>query len=284
MENKSTDFLLTPPHFQPQLNYVYTYSQWAQPQFNWALKFLDKIDLSHASHIVDMGCREGSTTLEIARRYPGSHVIGIDNSASFLELANEHLAKHVVPNVEFRFQDPVQMDFQEKIDAIVSFSMFHWIEDKLAALKAIYRSLKNGGKAYLLFYADAQRERFDDCLNTVMQYPKWQDYFSHKPKELKDIRLASLIPLIDASGLAVKRLEFVDIEDIFATEEQFVNWFTTWFQELKFLPEDLHVSFLQEVVAKYLEKHPADAHGNYHRYDYLLELELFKPAIRDQIF
>lgn len=254
--------------------YLPSYSERAIPQSHWAFNFIHKLDLKGLGRLVDVGCRDGLTTMELARRYPGAHVIGIDSSIAFLEMANENLAKHRIPNLEFRLMDPLHMDFQGKVDAIVSFSFLHWVSEKLTLLKAMRQSLKPGGKGYLSFFANHQRERFDKCLTVVMAYEKWQPYFSKIQPTCEELKGYEFANLAHEAGFVLDRLEFIEIHDIFKSKEKFIEWLTTWVTPLKYVPEELHALFLSDIVESYLEIHPPDAAGFIHRKDYMLEATL----------
>lgn len=261
-------------YFQLHPKYISNYSKRAIPQLHWALNYIHKLDLKGLARLVDVGCRDGLTTMELARRYPGAHVIGIDSSIPFLETANENLAKHAVPNLEFRLMDPLHMDFHGKVDAIISFSFFHWVADKLTLLQTMRRSLKRGGKAYFSFFADHRRERFDSCLKVVEQYEKWHPYFCGIHLGFKEIQSYEFANLAHEAGFVLDKLEFVEVHDIFKSRDKFREWLTTWVAHLKYLPDELHDPFLSDVVENYLEGHPMDAAGMIHRKDFMCEATL----------
>lgn len=250
------------------------YSERAIPQLHWTFNYMHKLDLKGLGLLVDVGCRDGLTSMELARCYPGAHVIGIDSSITFLEIANENLAKQAIPNLEFRLIDPLPMDFHGKVDAFVSFSFLHWVVDKLSLLKAMHRSLKPGGKAYLSFFANHQRERFDRCLTHVMHYEKWQPYFSNVKLAYREIKGYEFANLTHEAGFVLDKLEFIEIHEVFKSKENFMEWLPTWACVFEYLPQELHEPFLSDVVENHLEMHPPEAEGSIHWKDYILEAAL----------
>lgn len=274
MDNETSTNSTIEQGFVLHPKYAESYLQRAIPQYNWDLEQINKHDFKGMSRIIDLGCRNGVAAMEIARRVPGSHVIGIDFSVQMLSLANENLARHTVPNLEFRLLSPVEMDFHHSVDAVISVSYLHWIENKLEVLKAIQRSLRPSGHAFLSFFADHQRERFDWCITTVAAQDKWKNYFVDYNPLIKLVTAYQFAAQVYKSGLILQRLEFVKRHDVFVSKLQFMDWFTTWCDDLKYLPEELHYVFLSEVVDKHLERYPPDAKGQIHCFDYMLEADL----------
>ena len=93
------------------------------------------------SHVIDLGCGNGSLTSHIAER--GYAVTGIDDSEEMLRLAKkEH------PDLSFIRGNAVTFHLDEKADVVFSNAVFHWIDedDQLAMLSNIYCSLKPGGE------------------------------------------------------------------------------------------------------------------------------------------
>ena len=60
------------------------------------------------SRILDIGCGPGEWTLEIARRFPGSRVVGIDISDRMIEYARYIAREQEIPNVRFEIIDARQ--------------------------------------------------------------------------------------------------------------------------------------------------------------------------------
>ena len=93
------------------------------------------------SHVIDLGCGNGSLTDKIARR--GYIVTGIDDSEEMLQLARkEH------PDLSFIRGNAVSFHLEEKADIVFSNAVFHWIDEKdqQAMLSNICHNLKPGGE------------------------------------------------------------------------------------------------------------------------------------------
>lgn len=256
--------------------YISKYSERALPQHQWAINTIEKNDYTAMTRILDLGCRDGYASIELAKRYPKAHVIGLDNSIQLLEFANENLARQPFHNLEFNFQEALEFYQPECFDLVFSSSYIHWVVDKLNLLKIICKILKPRGKATLSFFADHQKKRFDSCVSDIVKMEKWSQYFKNYRPAIKQIPAYQFAKHVYDSGLILEKLQFIEIHDIFISKLQFMDWLTTWCDYLKFLPEDLHYVFLSEVADRHLESFPPDSKGQIHRFDLLLEVDLTK--------
>jgi len=98
---------------------------------------LDLLDPQPSEHILDVGCGDGTLTLKIKER--GADVVGIDNNLSMIAAAKSK-------GLDVRLMDAAELKFAEAFDAAFSNATLHWVLDKERAARAIWFSLKNGGR------------------------------------------------------------------------------------------------------------------------------------------
>lgn len=98
---------------------------------------LDLLDPRPGEHILDIGCGDGTLTLKIKEM--GADVVGIDNSISMVGAAK-------AKGLDARLMDAAQLKFAEAFDAAFSNATLHWVLDKERAARAIWFSLKAGGR------------------------------------------------------------------------------------------------------------------------------------------
>lgn len=108
--------------------------------------------------VVDIGCGYGETCLSLAEHVgPAGKVVGIDCCKSFLETAREELARTEHKNVEYILGDAQRYDFpNEEFDLAFSRFGIMFFENRVAAMKNIYRSLKPGGHLMLIVWRSLQ--------------------------------------------------------------------------------------------------------------------------------
>jgi trans-aconitate methyltransferase len=98
---------------------------------------LDLLDPQPGEHVLDIGCGDGTLSEQIAQR--GATVVGIDNSVSMVGAARSR-------GLDARLMDAAQLKFGEAFDAAFSNATLHWVLDKERAARAIWFSLKPGGR------------------------------------------------------------------------------------------------------------------------------------------
>src|SRR5882724_9484680 len=94
--------------------------------------------------IIDLGCGSGQLTEQIAAS--GAKVIGIDHSPEMVAQARINYPAARYPNLEFRLADAMSFDVAVAVDAVFSNAALHWVKDQAAAIAAIARALRPGGR------------------------------------------------------------------------------------------------------------------------------------------
>jgi len=90
--------------------------------------------------ILDLGCGDGALTEQLAAA--GAIILGVDSSPTMLAAARQR-------NLHVEQHDATALPFEDQFDAVFSNATLHWIagnSGQQAALAAIYRSLRPGGR------------------------------------------------------------------------------------------------------------------------------------------
>ena len=113
-----------------------TYHEISDFQFEWGCRLLDRLELSGDETVLDAGCGSGRVTAKLLDRLPRGRVIAVDASPSMVEKARANLDGRpvTVERVEL-----TQLELDEPVDAIFSTSVFHWIFDHDAPVRAARR-------------------------------------------------------------------------------------------------------------------------------------------------
>jgi len=89
--------------------------------------------------ILDVGCGTGQLTADIANA--GAEVVGLDLSAEMIAAASANF-----PQLRFEVADIAAANYKGEFDAVFSNAALHWVRDQNAAIGAIARALKPGGR------------------------------------------------------------------------------------------------------------------------------------------
>jgi len=120
---------------------------------------LDLLDPQPGEHILDVGCGDGTLTQKIVER--GATVVGIDNNLSMVAAAKAR-------GLDARLMDAAQLKFGEAFDAAFSNATLHWVLDKERAARAIWFSLKHGGRFAGEMGGEGNLARLREALDDVL--------------------------------------------------------------------------------------------------------------------
>jgi trans-aconitate 2-methyltransferase len=119
-----------------------TYDEVSEPQFQWGMGVLERLELRGEESAVDAGCGSGRVTAELARRLPGGRVIAVDGSEAMVAKARERLGD----STDYLVADLLELELPEPVDLVFSTATFHWIPDHDALFRQIRAALKPGGR------------------------------------------------------------------------------------------------------------------------------------------
>jgi SAM-dependent methyltransferase len=98
--------------------------------------------------ILDIGCANGNTTIELARRC--ARVVGLEPVKPLYDCAERRRAASGLANVSFRNEGIYELEEVEQYDLVVLDNVFEHLPDQPLALELMSRSLKKGGALFLL--------------------------------------------------------------------------------------------------------------------------------------
>jgi trans-aconitate 2-methyltransferase len=119
-----------------------TYDAVSDPQFEWGMEVLERLELRGDEVAIDAGCGSGRVTAELADRLPDGRVIAVDGSAAMVEKAKERLGDRA----SYLVSDLVELELDEPADLVFSTATFHWIPDHEALFRRMRAALKPGGR------------------------------------------------------------------------------------------------------------------------------------------
>lgn len=119
-----------------------TYDAVSDPQFEWGMEVLERLELRGDEVVVDAGSGTGRITAELAGRLPQGRVIAVDGSAAMVEKAKERLGERA----DYLVSDLVELALPEPVDLVFSTATLHWIPDHDALFRRLRAALKPGGR------------------------------------------------------------------------------------------------------------------------------------------
>lgn len=119
-----------------------TYQRVALPHEDWARAVLDRLGLEGGETVLDAGCGSGRTTAIVIERVPDGRVIAVDGSPSMVDGVKEVLR----PQDTAIVSDLTKLELDERVDAVFSTAVFHWIPDHDALFARMRAALRDGGR------------------------------------------------------------------------------------------------------------------------------------------
>lgn len=108
-----------------------------------------KLDLTREyftpdSKVLEFGCGTGSTAVLHAPYV--NHIDAIDVSPEMIRIANAKLGPAGIDNVTFRVADMDAFEAApESYDAVLGLNILHLLDDRMMAMREVYKALKPGG-------------------------------------------------------------------------------------------------------------------------------------------
>jgi trans-aconitate 2-methyltransferase len=134
-----------------------------QPVFD----LVHRIELEHPSRIVDLGCGPGNSTEVLRRRWPHSHITGLDNSPAMIAKARASY-----PQENWVAGDAATWQDDRPFDLVFSNAMLHWIPDHRGVCRRLWDLVAPGGALAVQIPAHYDSPMHREILE-VSRQPLW---------------------------------------------------------------------------------------------------------------
>ena len=121
------------------------YHRVSQPHTEWAEAVLDRLELDGDETVLDAGCGSGRVTQQLLERLPRGRVIAVDSSPQMLARAREELDP-ARADVREAVLARLRLHDGERVDAVFSNAVFHWVADHEALFASLAAALVPGGR------------------------------------------------------------------------------------------------------------------------------------------
>jgi len=176
------------------------YAEASTHQKEWGEKLVSELNLKGNERILDLGCGDGSITLQLAELVPDGSVLGIDASQGMIEAARNH-QRH---NLSFMLRDINSLDLKDEFDLVFSNATLHWIKDHDRLPGATHACLKENGALRFNFAADGNCSHFISVVKAAIRLPQYSRYFS-------ELEWPWFMPRVEEYEAVVRQFRFRDI-------------------------------------------------------------------------
>ncbi|MEV0399703.1 trans-aconitate 2-methyltransferase [Actinoallomurus sp. NPDC050550] len=134
-------------------------------------ELLARVDVDDPRHVVDLGCGPGERTADLAARWPGARVEGVDSSARMIAEAR---GAALGARVRFSIGDLAMWKPDGLVDVIFSHAALQWVPGHQSLLPRWVDALASGGRL-----AFGMPGNFDAPSHVILRElcaaPRWRD-------------------------------------------------------------------------------------------------------------
>ena len=154
-----------------------TYQRVSDPQFEWGLEVLERLDLRGDETVMDAGAGSGRVTEKLIERLPRGRVIAVDGSPAMIEKARQNLGE----KADYLVMDLAELSVEEPVDVVFSTATFHWIPDQANLFRRIYAALAPGGRLHAQCGGQGNVARHIEAITKAAARPEFSEHFADMP-------------------------------------------------------------------------------------------------------
>jgi trans-aconitate 2-methyltransferase len=173
-----------------------TYDEVSDPQFEWGVEVLERLELRGDETVVDAGCGSGRVTEQLLERLPSGRVIAVDGSEAMVAKAKERLGDRA----EYLVVDLVELQLPEPVDMVFSTATFHWIADHDRLFRQMRRVLRPGGRLVAQSGGKGNVDRHTEAIAAVAADPEYGQHLTQAKGLWNFASPEEAEPRLDAAG------------------------------------------------------------------------------------
>lgn len=154
------------------------YHRVSNPQLDWGLRVLARLELAGNELVLDVGCGTGRLTERLIERLAEGCVIAVDRSANMITTARAFLGEPYRRRVTFAQADAAALPFVAIADVVFSTATFHWVKDHERLFASLSAALKPGGRLVAQCGGGPNLRRVHERCAEIMQDPEFAPHFS----------------------------------------------------------------------------------------------------------
>jgi arsenite methyltransferase len=205
------------------------YDRVSDSQFERAVLLVKKMEIRWGDAMLDIGCGTGRLAMYLSSVVgPRGRVVGVDPSPHRIEVARSKLKDQATTNVQFAVgsgESPGSLS-AGTFDHVCYCSVFHWIDDKPAALDAAYRLLKPGGTVGITTGDRENQSGVKRITNQLFARPPYAGQVKMSEDASKPVTRKELEALLSGAGfgeigitLRTGKRNYSSPEEVFAFNE-----------------------------------------------------------------
>jgi trans-aconitate 2-methyltransferase len=150
-----------------------TYDRVSDPQYEWGLEVLERLELRGDEYVMDAGCGSGRVTAKLLERLPDGRVLCVDASEQMIGKAREALGERA----DYKVADLAELQVDQPVDAVFSTATFHWLPDHDRLFSRLHAALEPGGRLVAQCGGAGNVAQHAQHIVSVATRPEFVDHF-----------------------------------------------------------------------------------------------------------
>jgi trans-aconitate 2-methyltransferase len=151
-----------------------TYDAISDPQFEWGMEVLDRLELRGEETVVDAGCGSGRVTEQLAKKLPKGKIIAVDGSEAMIAKARERLGE----GATYVVSDLSELALPQPVDLVFSTATFHWVVDHDRLFSRLRENLVAGGRLVAQCGGEGNVAEHARAIAAVASRPEFAPHFA----------------------------------------------------------------------------------------------------------
>lgn len=225
-----------------------TYELVSDPQYEWGIEVLERLELAGDEYVMDAGCGSGRVTEKLLERLPRGRVLAVDASESMIEKAREKLGDRV----DYLVADLAALKLSEPVDVVFSTATFHWIADHDRLFARLHDALIPSGRLHAQCGGAGNVREHAEAIVRVSHGPDFAPYFADMEVLWNFATPEETGPRLEANGFTDVRV-WLQAKPVRPKDPREFMRVVTLGLHLARLPADLHDPFI-DAVAKEMKE------------------------------
>lgn len=223
-----------------------------------AIDLANRVFINDPKKILDIGCGPGNSTQVLAKKFPNSYILGIDNSPNMIETA-----KKDHPNLDFLTCD-VDSNFSmldNDFDMVFSNACIQWLPNHNQLLRNLTGLLKPGGILAVQIPMNYQ-EPIHQIIKEVSTSEKWKSEFAVQ-RSYYNLTQGEYFDLLSEISTEFSMWETIYCHNL-KSHQDIIEWYrgTGLRPYLDVLSEEKKIAFEKDIRNKVMEAYPSQKNGN----------------------
>jgi len=150
-----------------------TYDAVSDPQFEWGMEVLERLELRGDEVVLDAGCGSGRVSAELLKKIPDGKLIAVDGSEAMIAKARERLGE----GASYLVADLSELEIEQPVDLIFSTATFHWIVDHDRLFRRLRAALRPGGRLVAQCGGEGNVAEYAKAIAAAMAKPEFAKHF-----------------------------------------------------------------------------------------------------------